>query len=126
MELWAMQWDRQHLWRFRARYFRDVDGDTFVALPDCGFDGAALPHIRIEGLWKPESWQEGGRFATDDLRRALTENLIYDTWNLRIESKMRETVISPVKTFHRYVATVWVVRPNGLMVDVRSILQPHE
>ena len=118
----AGEWDRAHLWRFRARCFRPIDGDTFVAIADVGFGAAALPHIRIAGFHAPERGEIGAMLATADLIDALTAQDDTWPWPLRIESKMRETVISPVKSFERYVATVWLVMPDGSMTDVRDIL----
>lgn len=115
------RWDRAHLYRFRAYPWRVVDGDTFVALPDVGFDGAAFPHIRLLDYSAPEKYATGGLDAMERIDVALHLNTAVK-WPLRIESKLRETVVEGVKTFARYVATVWVVRPDGTMVDIRTIL----
>lgn len=123
----ASAWDREHLWRFRARFHRGIDGDTFVALVDCGFGVAALPHIRIADLNAPELDTEQGVMARIHLGNALMTSqpvMAQDvpTWPLRIESRQRERVIEGVKSFDRYVATVWVVQQDGTAVDVRELL----
>lgn len=116
------EWDRQHLWRFRARLFRPVDGDTFVAMPDCGFRIAGMPHIRILDFWAPELRQEGGLEARARLAVALTEWEGVHDWPIRIESKIRERVVTETTSFERYIATVWVVDGSGEMTDVREVV----
>lgn len=113
--------DRAMLWRFRARLHRPIDGDTFVALADCGFRVAAMPHIRIAGLDAVEAWHPGGDDARARLATALTPFGISE-WPLRIVSRQRETVVSEVRSFERYVADVFVVRHDGTLVDVCEVL----
>jgi hypothetical protein len=119
------QWDREHLWRYRSHVWRIIDGDTFVALPDVGFDGAAFPRIRLLNYDAAERYAEGGGEATAALSYALNRYGLVtsrNAWPLRIESKIRERVVEGTKSFDRYLATVWVVDPHGGMADVREIL----
>lgn len=116
----AQEWDRQNLFRFRARVWRIIDGDTFVALPDCGFDVSAFPHIRIKNVFAPELHQIGGTDAKIKLRNVLYQS-DDEAWPLRIESELRVTVVQGVKSFARYVAYVYVVK-NSQLVSVEDLL----
>lgn len=124
----VQEWDRQHLWRYRAHTWRVIDGDTFVALPDVGFDGGAFPRIRILDYNATERFAPGGPEATIALVKALNDygvTTAFNAWPLRIESKIRERVVEGTKSFDRYVAQVWVVAPDGLMTDVRYLLDGY-
>lgn len=111
--------DRTHLWRFRAQALRIIDGDTFVALVDSGFYGRHEVHIRIADLNAPEMSQPGGADARIRLVTAL--GWLTTGWPLRIVTQQRETVVSEVRSFERYVATVYVM-DAGNLVDVRTLL----
>lgn len=112
------EFDRAYLWRFRALPLRVIDGDTFVALVDCGFYGRHEVHIRIADLDAPELSQPGGTEA----RLRLMNAIGWQTgWPLRVVTQQRETIVSEVRSFERYVATVYVMEANDL-VNVRTLL----
>jgi endonuclease YncB( thermonuclease family) len=101
--------------------WRVIDGDTFVALPDVGFDGGAFPRIRIADFDAPEMGEVNGMTARDRLWFALERNTP-EPWPLRIESLIRQRVVEGTKSFDRYVARVWWVDDVGEMVDIREML----
>ncbi len=116
------RWDREHLYRFRAYPWRSIDGDTFVALPSCGFDMAAFPHIRLLGVFAPEMSDPDGPAARERLWSALHAYPEVASWPLRIESTLRVRVVEDTKSFDRYVARVWVVTPSGRMQPIEELI----
>lgn len=116
----AEAWDRASLWRFRAKPIRVIDGDSLIVLCDCGFYGRHEARIRIADLWAPERNEPGGSEATARLAAALAADAA--EWPLRIVSRQRETVVSEVRSFERYVADVYVVQPDGSLKDVRELV----
>lgn len=118
----ARFFDAGYLWHYRARCDRVIDGDTFVALVDCGFRAAARPHIRIRGLYAPERGDPAGITATGDLRRVFAGVIPSWEWPLRIISLQRETVIAEVTSFERFVADVFVVDGASNLINVVDLL----
>ena len=118
----AWEWDRQFLWRFRARWLSDdyFDGDTFTALADTGYDGRHEVRVRLQGFMAPERRDPGGAEATRRLWDALNTGV--GEWPLRIVSQQRETVVTEVTSFERYVSNVFVVRDDRMLIDVRELL----
>lgn len=115
------EFDQSSLWRFRARPLRVIDGDTLVVLCDTGFRGRHEAHVRLAGYNAPESRDPGGA----DARRAL-DAAVFDRggvavdWPLRVVTMQRETVVSEVRSFERYVADVYVDNGRRLtnVVDI--------
>jgi len=89
-------------------------------LADCGYRAAALPHIRIANLNAPERWTPEGPDATRRLTAALQSG--HGEWPLRIVTSQRETVISEVTSFERFVGTIAVVQEDGSLVELREVL----
>jgi endonuclease YncB( thermonuclease family) len=118
----ATTWDRGFLWRFRAIPLRVIDGDTFVALVDNGYSHRHEAHIRLSGWSAPELRDPGGEDARQKLVMALTTIDIALPWSLRIVSKQKQTVVVEQRSLERYVSDVWVVRPDGTMDDVVTLL----
>jgi len=118
----AAEFDRNHLWHYRARMPEIVDGDSTRLLTDNGYYIRAEPNIRIADLFAPEAWQPGGRDATERLRRALHDYTSARRWPLRVISRQRETVVSEVKSFDRYVSDIFVVMPDEELVNVRELI----
>ena len=118
----AEDFDRALLWRFRAQALRIIDGDTFIALVDTGFRGRHEAIIRLLGVDSPERGNDGYREAIDRLTGVLDET--YTAWPLRVVSHQRETIVAETTSFERYVAEVFVLRPNpeGVIV-VRSLAE---
>lgn len=116
------EFDRALLWHYRAYLLRVIDGDTFVAMVDTGFFGRHEVHIRLADVDAPEINDEGGFDARDALENALEpDGVPQPLWSLRIVTQQRETIVSEVRSFERYVATVYVVEANDL-VNVRTLL----
>lgn len=115
----ALFFDRGFLWRYRATPLRVIDGDTFVALVDCGFFGRHEAHIRVADLNAPERGHPGYLAAQLALQNALPDR---PHWPLRIISHQRETIVAEIRSFERYVATVLVVGADDSLVDVREML----
>lgn len=105
----ADEFDRAHLWRFRARPLRVIDGDTLVVLCDTGFRGRHEAHVRIAGYDAPEIGEPGGQDARRALDAAVFERggVALD-WPLRVVTRQRETVVSEVRSFERFVGDVYV------------------
>lgn len=112
-------WDRERLWRYRARPIRVIDGDTIVVEADTGFYGRHEVHIRIADLNAPELNEPGGEEAAIRLRQAIDSP---SEWSLRVVTRQRETVVSEVRSFERYVGDVLVVGDAGGWVDVKGLL----
>ena len=99
---------------YPAKVWHEHDGDTFTALVDVGFGGAALPPLRLDGVHAPEihPLQPGGQETTSFVNNWLaTAAALADpswTFPLWVETIM-ETGTQPGQemTFTRYVATVW-------------------
>ncbi len=119
----AKDWDRAHLWRFRAQWLPGeyMDGDTFTVLSDTGYDGRHEAEIRLHGYSADETWDPGGFAATERLRAALTQ-AAPTRWNLRIVSLQRVRVVTETKSFTRYVSDVWVAMADGMLRDVKELL----
>ena len=121
MAVSVAEWDRAHLWHYRARLPAIHDGDTIYTLNDTGYRGRHEPHLRIAGLTAPELWTPEGPAA----RAAMGAALRYAAdvpWPLRVVSLQRETVISEVTSFERYVSDVLVALPDGTLRDVKELL----
>ncbi len=114
------EWDRNNLWRTRAKLLRVIDGDSLIALCDCGFSIRYEARIRIAGLWNPETHEPGGSEATMALMRAVESGV--GEWPMRIVTQQRETIISEVRSFERWVASVYVCQEGREPVDVRELM----
>jgi hypothetical protein len=120
------EFDRTRIWHFRAKWLpaEYMDGDTFTALCDVGYRGRHEPRIRLVGYSTPERYEPGGLEATVALIHALQQGV--GKWPLRIVSLQRETVVSEVTTFERYVSVVYVVRPGDQLVNIITLLNVAE
>lgn len=120
----AQEWDRTYLWHFRARLIRLHDADTIVCLTDNGMYGRHETHVRIAGLQEPELSTQAGRDLRDLLALALQELLPppQAEWQLRVVTRQKETIVSEVTSFERYVGDVYVVAPGGVLVDLKELL----
>jgi micrococcal nuclease len=94
----------EHAFVYRARLDRVIDGDTIVAVIDCGFGlhlhhGNEGAHLRLLGVDTPErnepGWDAARRFTRDWLLTTAG-----DLWPLTIQTTKADS-------FGRYLATVW-------------------
>lgn len=108
------------LWHFRASVLRIIDGDTVVVLADTGFHGRHEVHVRIADLNAPELNEPGGQEARVRLVTAL--GWLTVGWPLRVATRRKETVMSEVQSFERYVADLYVLNGGGDLVNLRSVL----
>lgn len=115
----AEAFDRSFLWRFRGKPLRIIDGDSLVVECDTGFYGRHEVHIRIADLNAPELNEPGGLEAKTRLERAIGWQ---SGWPLRVVTRQRETVVSEVRSFERYVADLFVMAAGGELVNVRTLL----
>jgi len=118
----AEEWDRGHLWRFRARLVRVIDADTWVVEADTGFSGRHEVHIRIAEMNAPESSTPEGAVATAAVIRLLNTIPPSFAWPLRIVSRQRERSVAEVRSFERFVADVSVVQADGTLRDAKDLL----
>lgn len=118
----ALGWDRDHLWRYRAKWLPDgyADGDTFTVLVDSGHWGRREVRIRLLNYSMPELNEEGGVDAMVRLMNTLRQGV--GLWPLRVVTHQKETVVAETTSFERYVATVYIVDINRTMRDVVSLL----
>lgn len=115
------EFDRAHLWRFRAEPIRVIDADTIKVLADCGYRGRYEPALRLEGIKAAEKWTPEGRAAAAWLRDEIGECVAGrpgDRWPLRVETVQLETVVEEATTFERWVARVWLVDADGELHDL--------
>jgi hypothetical protein len=124
MTMKASEWDRQFLWNYRAMWLPDeyMDGDTFTALVDTGFDDRHEPAIRLISFNAPERYAEGGSFATGVLRTAFSRSTQMK-WNIRLSTEKRVHIMEESRTFARWPATVWIVTDNDFMIGLVDILE---
>ena len=118
----ADQFDRDYLWHFRAEFLsmEYIDGDTFTALVDTGFNGRQRVRVRIADLDMPEVREGHGSMAQSTLRMILDSP---NGWPLRIVTRQRETVVTEVRSFERYVADVYVIGLTGQLMNVREMME---
>lgn len=83
-------------YRYRFTVERVIDGDTFVAKIDLGFDVWTVQHIRLLNYYAPESKSPDGPAARQALQAAMAgaTELVLETTKDR--------------TFTRYLGTVFV------------------
>lgn len=115
------QWDREFLWHFRAKSLRIIDGDSLVDLLDLGCYARYEARIRLADVWAAETYEPGGTEATRRLMTAIETG--YGEWPLRVVTRQRDTIVSEVQSFNRYVSDVFVVQSDGTMVPVKELLQ---
>ncbi len=119
----AEEFDRAHLWRFRARTVRVIDADTVLALVDCGYRGRHEARLRIHGIDAPEVGTKEGNLARAWLATQIDgAHHILQEWPLRVETIQRETIVSEVATFERWVSKIWLVDDDGEMFDLADAL----
>ena len=111
----ALFFDGNLLWRYRASPTRIIDGDTFVAIIDLGYNVRYEPHIRIAGLDAPELSTPDGPVARQRLMDALYRNAYLVGWNLRVVSREKTT-------FERWLCDVFVLQDDGSLIDVKDLL----
>lgn len=116
----ALDFDRQLLWRFRAKLVRIVDGDSCVVLCDTGFFGRQEVSLRLADYSAPERYEADGPAATAALAEAIATGV--GEWPLRVVTLQRETVVREVQSFARYVGHLWLVNADGTLTDVRERL----
>lgn len=116
------EWDHEHLWHFRAMTLRVLDGDTALLLADTGYGGRYEVHLRIAGLNAPEMSTPEGMPARLRLANALPLWAAGSGWPLRVISLQRETVVSEVRSFERFVGTILVLQADGRLIDVKELV----
>lgn len=87
------------------------DGDTVKVICDTGLDQVATVWIRLveedgTGVYAPESWQPGGREATEELRRLLGEKPFVRVTTVKMTKTHDEKM-----TFARYLGSLEL--PDG-------------
>lgn len=114
--------DRGRLWHFRASLVSITDADTLRLLVDTGFSGRHEAIIRLAGINAPESGTREGEAATAWLEDTLSLWSVGHRWPLRVVSLQRETVISEVRSFERFVGNVYLIVHTGQLRDVGELL----
>ena len=122
----ATEWDRSHLWCFRAQLLSVTDGDTCIVLADTGFRGRHEVKIRLEDVWAPELKLPGGDLAKSRLEHILMSGDSTTPWPLRVITTQRETVVSEVMSFERYVAHLAIIEPGTyILKDVAEMMADY-
>lgn len=84
------------VYRYRARVFRVVDGDTYDLAIDLGFKVTITVPVRLYGWNCPEHNAPGGPEATAAATQILVgQPLVIESYKSR-------------QTFARWLATIWV------------------
>lgn len=92
---------------------RVKDGDTIVALMDLGFTVKVEIDFRLVGINAPEkrgATRTAGQAATEYLTRLLTEDVEH--------LEMRSLKSPKVDLYGRWLARIFVFRPDGQVIDV--------
>jgi len=110
-----------HLWHYRARVERVVDGDTLDVTIDVGYHAYHLERLRLLNCWAPETrgpervrglaakaWVEAWVLATQEP---------LDAWPLIIRTEKSDA-------FGRYLADVWSARTSESMNEA-MVLAGH-
>ncbi len=120
----AEDFDRAFLWRFRATKARVIDGDTVAVLCDTGYRGRHEARLRLAGIDAPEMGTGAGALARLWLDKELDRAWVWTkTWELRVETIQRETVVSETTSFERWVSRLWMVSPDdGSLIDVAEAM----
>lgn len=114
--------DRDLLWRYRALPLKIIDGDTCTLLCDVGYGARYEVHLRIAGLNAPELNEPGGFAARVRLATLLPTWSPGTGWPLRVVSTQRETVVSEVRSFERFVGDLYVCQPDGSLKNLKELL----
>lgn len=109
----AAEFDRDYLWRYRARLLRVIDGDTCVLLVDCGFNARHEVTVRLADVWAVERYEDGGGEAAARLGAMVSGGA--GEWPLRVTTRQRVSRVAEVRSFTRYVADIDVVMGDGTM-----------
>jgi len=96
-----------HLWYYRAKIIRVIDGDTCIALIDCGFNSIKMERLRLEGVDAPELRPRRGTNVEklDEKARAKVA-----TERVRELIEGKQVVIQTKKTgkFGRWLAVIYL------------------
>jgi len=90
-------------YRYRATILDIVDGDTFDAMVDLGFESFQRKRFRVYGIDTPERGSDGWAAAKEDLHKLLLRGN-----NLRIA-----TFKDRKDKYGRYVADVVIMNKEG-------------
>lgn len=108
-----------HLWTYRGRPLRVIDGDTISISVDLGFGiskASADNHFRIQGVNCPElhgATREAGLAAA-----LFTKDWLADAagdWPLVIQTQRLKS--GEARTFERWVAAVWRAIDGASLAD---------
>lgn len=103
----------QHLWVFRARVERVIDGDTLDVTIDWGFHSSKVERIRLLGINTPEktgSTRVEGIAAQEFTSLWYANALHMAKWPLIIQTEKSDA-------FGRYLATVWRIIDGACLND---------
>ena len=90
-------------YRYRATILKIVDGDTFDAMVDLGFQSFQLKRFRVYGIDTPERGSDRWAAAKEDLNKLLLRGN-----NLRIA-----TFKDRKDKYGRYIADVVILNKDG-------------
>ncbi|MDQ3693171.1 MAG: hypothetical protein M3464_06050 [Chloroflexota bacterium] len=113
--------DRARLWHFRARLESVRDCDTIETLADTGYGGRHQAAIRLAGINSPENGTPEGDAATAWMVDTLSRWPISHAWPLRVVSLQRERVVSEVRSFERFVGSIYLIAVNGQLVSLSDL-----
>lgn len=96
---------------YRAVALRVIDGDTFVARVDLGFEVDRRIHVRLRGINAPEHNRPGGI----ESMVFLTELLLPDT---RDPTLLLLRSYKDQQSFARWICDAWIPEDDGTATDV--------
>lgn len=94
-------------YRYRARFVRVIDGDTYELGIDLGFKAMLVVTVRLRGVDTPEMDTKAGKAAKAYVQRLAEQP---GEWPLIVET-FKDRSGEGVQTFARWVADVWL--PDG-------------
>lgn len=122
----AREFDRA-LWHYRGRYIRTIDGDTLLCTVELPFDMRAEMRVRLFAFSRAERDTEEGKLAKQKMidlfasERYTGSMLEAKFWPLRIITEQLPSG-GEIKSFERYVATVYLVGEDGVLTDLKTLL----
>ncbi len=116
------------LWTYRARFEKVVDGDTVSVYIDKGGSDYSIWHIRLLDFNRPERNTKEGRIATGKMlsvfhgERYTGAMLEMHNWPLRVVTLKRDDGGDQVKSFERWIGSIYLCSESGEMTNLTDLL----
>ena len=109
------------LYIYRAECLRVIDGDTFVARIDMGFNTYTIQTVRLEGVDTPE-------ITGPEKEKGLEVKEFMEEWLLPRPGLPKGLIVRTEKedSFGRWLSTVWAEEINGKWCNLNDLLLTEE